>query len=211
MILTNLIDKLRAVLVVLIVGLGVPSLVLGQESPFSVLKQTFEDGSIFKAEFHHQTIDSYTQDTVASSGRIWVGNQEYKVHADNKSVVVDGETSMVYDEDRNRVIISKYAPEDDDFAPSRILNGVDSTFSVEKQQERQDEIYILLTSDDPFAIYKKVELFLSKDRTPQKIIAVDPSDNVITTTFSEGEFIKPEEGMFGLSYPEGAEKVDMRN
>lgn len=211
MIWKNLSDNLKIVFIVIIVGLGLPALALGQQSYFSDLKKTFEEGSIFKADFHHQTVDSYTQDTVASSGRIWVGGQEYRVEADNKSVVVDGETSMVYDEDRNRVIISKYEPEDDDFAPSRILNGVDSTFTVQTQEKRDNDIYILLSSEDPFAIYKKVEIFLSKSLVPQKIEAVDPADNIITTTFSDGSFTEPEEDMFKLSYPESAEKVDMRN
>ncbi|PAU95307.1 hypothetical protein CK503_03690 [Aliifodinibius salipaludis] len=211
MIWKNLSDNLKIVFIVIVVGLGLPALALGQQSYFSELKQTFEEGSIFKADFHHQTVDSYTQDTVASNGRIWVGGQQYRVEADNKSVVVDGETSMVYDEDRNRVIISKYEPEDDDFAPSRILNGVDSTFTVQTQEKRDDEIYILLSSEDPFAIYKKVEIFLSKSLVPKKIEALDPADNVITTTFSDGEFMEPEEDMFKLSYPESAEKVDMRN
>jgi outer membrane lipoprotein-sorting protein len=211
MIWKNLNDKVTVVLITIIIGLGLPSLALGQQSYFSDLKDTFEDGSIFKADFYHQTVDSYTQDTVASDGRIWVGGQKYRVEADNKSVVVDGETSMVYDENRNRVIISNYEPEDDDFAPSRILNGVDSTFTVQTQEKRDGEIYILLSSDDPFAIYKKVEIFLSNGLVPKKIEAVDPADNVITTTFSDGEFMEPEEGMFILSYPESAEKVDMRN
>lgn len=211
MIWKNLNDKVIVVLIGIIVGLGLPSLALGQQSYFSDLKQTFEDGSIFKADFYHQTVDSYTQDTVGSDGRIWVGGQKYRVEADNKSVVVDGETSMVYDENRNRVIISNYEPEDDDFAPSRILNGVDSTFTVQTQEKRDNEIYILLSSDDPFAIYQEVEIFLSKSLVPKKIKAVDPADNVITTTFSDGIFMKPEEGMFTLSYPESAEKVDMRN
>jgi outer membrane lipoprotein-sorting protein len=211
MIWKNLTDKLQVVLIIIVVGLGLPSWALGQQSYFSDLKKTFEDGSIFKADFYHQTVDSYTQDTVASDGRIWVGGQKYRVEADNKSVVVDGETSMVYDEDRNRVIISDYEPEDDDFAPSRILNGVDSTFTVQTQEKRKDDIYILLSSDDPFAIYQEVEIFLSKTLVPKKIVAVDPAENVITTTFSNGRFMEPEEGMFILGYPESAEKVDMRN
>lgn len=211
MIWKNLNDSLSVFLIVLVIGLGLPSLALGQQTYFSDLKQTFEEGSIFKAEFNHQTVDSYTQDTVASSGRIWVGAQKYRVEADNKSVVVDGQTSKVYDEDRNRVIISKYEPEDDDFAPSRILNGVDSTFTVQTQEKRQGEIYILLSSDDPFAIYQKVEIYLSNSLVPKKIEAVDPADNVITTTFTDGEFMEPEKAMFKLSYPESAEIVDMRN
>lgn len=182
-----------------------------QEDPFARLKQKFEQGEIFNADFHHQSIDSYTQDTAASRGRIWVGETRYKVQTDHQSVVVNGETSRVYDNNRNRVIISKYAPEEDDFAPSRILNGVDSTFTVQNQDRRSNQIYIHLSSDDSFAIYKKVEIYLSTNLIPQKIRAVDPVDNVITTSFDQGQFINPKEGMFELNYPDSAEVVDMRN
>lgn len=182
-----------------------------QENPFAKLKNKFEQGEVFSAEFHHQSIDSYTEDTVASGGRIWVGEQQYKVRGDHQTVVVNGETSMVYDDNRNRVIISKYEPSEDDFAPSRILNGIDSTFTVEVQEERENKYYIRLTSDDPFAIYKKVEIYLTKGLVPQKIRAVDPVDNIITTSFNRGQFIDAQEGIFMLDYPSGAEVVDMRN
>lgn len=207
----NLTDKfLRLLLITLFCWVLSPAL-YAQENPFSQLKQKFEQGAIFYADFHHQSIDSYTEDTVASSGKIWVGERRYKVRADDQSVVVDGETSMVYDENRNRVIISKYEPEEDDFAPSRILNGVDSTFTVKAEEQQDNQIYIRLTSDDSFAIYKEVEIYLSNALVPQKIRAVDPVDNVITTTFQQGEFITSEENMFLLDYPSGAEVVDMRN
>lgn len=207
----NLTDKLLRFLLVILLCWGLSPALYAQENPFSQLKQKFEQGAIFYADFHHQSIDSYTEDTVASSGKIWVGERRYKVRADDQSVVVDGETSMVYDENRNRVIISKYEPEEDDFAPSRILNGVDSTFTVKTEEHQDDQIYIQLTSDDSFAIYKEVEIYLSNALVPQKIRAVDPVDNIITTTFSKGEFITSGENMFLLDYPSGAEVVDMRN
>jgi outer membrane lipoprotein-sorting protein len=207
----NLSDKLLRFLFLAVFCWGLTPSLYGQGNFFSQLKEKFEQGAIFNADFHHQSIDSYTQDTVASSGKIWVGERRYKVRADNQSVVVDGQTSMVYDENRNRVIISKYEPEEDDFAPSRILNGVDSTFTVKTEEQRDDQIYIRLTSDDSFAIYKDVEIYLSNALVPQKIRAVDPVDNVITTTFRKGEFITSRENMFLLDYPSGAEVVDMRN
>ncbi|MDZ7680892.1 MAG: outer membrane lipoprotein carrier protein LolA [Fodinibius sp.] len=211
MIWTNTIDNFiyTMVLALLFCGLALPS--VAQQTPFAELKQKFEQGAIFNADFRHQSVDSYTQDTSASSGRIWVGERKYKVRAKNQLVVVDGQTSMVYDDNRNRVILSKYVPEEDDFAPSRILNGVDSTFTVEQQKEQGSQIYIRLSSDDPFAIYKKVEIYLSKALVPQKIRAVDPVDNVITTSFSNGQFIESKDSMFSLKYPDSAEIVDMRN
>lgn len=207
----SLIDKLVRFLIVTVFCWGLTTFGYAQDNPFSQLKQKFEQGAIFNADFQHQSIDSYTQDTVASSGKIWVGEQRYKVRADNQSVVVDGETSMVYDENRNRVIISKYEPEEDDFAPSRILNGIDSTYTVKAEEQRDDQIYIRLTSDDSFAIYKEVEIYLSGDLIPRKIRAVDPVDNIITTTFRGGEFLAVRENVFELDYPSGTEVVDMRN
>ena len=208
---TNLRDKLLRLFFVIFLYSSFAISAHAQENPFARLKQKFEQGEIFNADFHHQSVDSYTQDTVASRGQIWVGESKYKVQTDHQTVVVDDETSKVYDNNRNRVIISKYEPEEDDFAPSRILNGVDSTFTVQAEEQRNNQIYIHLSSDDPFAIYKKVEIYLSMNLIPQKIRAVDPVDNVITTTFNKGQFIDPKEGMFVLDYPAGAEVVDMRN
>lgn len=209
--LKNLSDKVVRYLFLAVFCFGLTISLFAQEKPFDTLKQKFEQGDIFYADFHHQSIDSYTEDTVASSGKIWVGERRYKVEADDQIVVVDGETSTVYDEGRNRVIISKYEPEEDDFAPSRILNGVDSTFTVANEEQRDGQFYIRLTSDDSFAIYKEVEIYLSKALVPQKIRAVDPVDNEITTTFQQGRFIDSGGGMFQLDYPDSAEIIDMRN
>jgi len=207
----NLKDKIFRFVLLLIFCTGLTLKGYSQDHPFDKLKQKFEQGAIFNADFHHQSVDSYTQDTVSSRGQIWVGERQYKVRAQRQSVVVNGKTSMVYDENRNRVIISKYVPEEDDFAPSRILNGIDSTYSVQSQEKQKDHIYIALASEDPFAMYKKVEIYLSPSLVPQKIRAVDPVDNVITTAFDNGRFVTRQKNMFLLDYPSGAEIVDMRN
>lgn len=178
---------------------------------FEQLRQRFEEGEIFMASFTHSYVDSFTGDSTSDSGRIWVGRQRYKVQTGNETVVVDGETSRVYDRNRNRVIISRYEPEDDDFAPSRILNGVDSTFTVQTQERRGDREYILLTSGDPFAMYRQVEIWLTPALIPQRIRAVDPADNVITTDFSDGSFARPDSSLFRVVYPGDAEVIDMRN
>lgn len=211
MILTSLNDKFIYSLLAVFLFLGISQNALAQDESFAKLKAKFEEGQIFQAGFLHESIDSYTQDTVARTGDIWVGENQYKVLAPNQTVVVDGKTSKVYDENRNRVIISKYEPSEDDFAPSRILNGIDSTFTVETQEQRDNEIYIRLASDDPFAIYKKVEIYLNRALIPQKIRAVDPVDNIITTTFRNGRFVKSTDQLFTIDYPDDAEVVDMRN
>lgn len=211
MIWKNLTDNILRFLLAAYFLCGISLTLQAQESPFGKLKEKFEQNRVFTAGFHHESIDSYTNDTVGSSGKIWVGQRRYKIRGNNQSVVVNGKTSIVYDDRRNRVIISKYEPAEDDFAPSRILNGIDSTFTVEVEEQRDNQFYIRLVSDDPFAIYKKVEIFLSNELVPKKIRAVDPVDNIITTRFRNGKFIKTREDLFLLDYPNGAEVVDMRN
>lgn len=208
---TSLSDKLVQFLITALLLGGVPVMAGAQDAPFEQLKMKFEDGKIFSADFHHQSVDSYTQDTVSNNGLIWVGNQDYKVRTDNQTVVVDGKISTVFDRNRNRVIISKYEPSEDDFAPSRILNGIDSTFTVTEEMKQGNQFYIQLTSEDPFAIYKKVEIVLSEALIPQQIRAVDPVDNIITTEFINGTFLPPKEELFELDYPDSVELIDMRD
>lgn len=184
---------------------------LAQQTAFDKLKQRFETGEIFHAEFSHEYVDSYTQDSTSDKGTIWVGENKYKVRTQHQSVVVDGETSMVFDDNRNRVIMSRYEPTEDDFAPSRILNGADSTYAIESQEQQDNMTLITLVSDDPFAVFQKVEITLNADLIPLRIFAKDQADNLITTSFKEGRFVAAEQGMFHLDYPDGAEIVDMRN
>lgn len=190
-------------------GTGGQQNVRAQEA-FERLKERFEEGQVFVARFTHSYRDSFTGDSSSDSGRIWVARGSYKVQTDNETVVVDGKTSRVYDRNRNRVIISEYSPEEDDFAPSRILQGVDSTFAVKQEERRGDSVYIRLASEDPFALYRQVEIWLSNSLTPQRIRAVDPADNVIATSFSGGAFVEPQPDTFRLEYPDSTEVIDMR-
>ena len=208
--LMNTTDRiLQSLFVIAVILIAIP--VHAQENAFDRLKSSFEEGKIFTADFTHRYVDSYTGDSVASSGKIWVGRNKYKVEAENQLVVVDGKTSRVYDESRNRVIVSTYEPEEDDFAPSRILNGADSTYTIEDQQQEDGNIIIKLASDDPFSVFREVKVTLDNQLVPLRIFALDQADNEITTAFQNGSFIDPESGMFELTHPEGAEIVDMRN
>lgn len=213
MILMNMTDKfIHITLVVILLAVGsVPVTVTAQQTPFEELTQKIENGAVFHADFTHHYEDSYTGNTSTKSGKIWIGNDEYKIDSPGQRLAVDGEISRVYDRERNRLIISTYVPEEDDFAPSRFLNGVDSAYTVVEQQQRDDHYFIKLNSDDPFAMFQQVEITLNEQGIPQKIFVRDTADNMITTTFSDGTFIQPAADIFRLSYPENAEIIDMRD
>lgn len=207
----NLTDKGAIVLLVtILLGMGTAP-TFAQQTPFDRLINKFRAGDVFHAVFQHQYVDSYTGDTVATNGTIWVGENEYKVQNDRQTVVVDGETSRVYDKSRNRVIISKYEPKEDDFAPSRFLNGTDTTYTIQKQKQTAGQTLIVLSSDDPFSIFQRVEITLGEALVPRKIFARDQADNLITTVFKSGSFMTPQDELFVLNYPTDAEIIDMRN
>lgn len=181
------------------------------QTPFEQLKQKFESGQIFKADFTHRYEDSYTQEVAENSGKIWVGKEQYKVDSPTQLIAVNGEISKVYDSKRNRIIVSTYEPEEDDFAPSRILNGIDSTYTIDQQEKQGNRHIITLSSDDPFALFQMVRITLNDALIPLEIFVKDPADNLITTTFSGGSFMDGPKNLFEINYPANAEIIDMRN
>lgn len=183
---------------------------LSAPTPFQQLKAKFENGSVLQADFTQRTVDSYTGNKSRRSGELWVAKNAYKVVSGKQKITVNGSTSTVYDLSKDRVIISDYSPEDDDFAPSRFLNGVDSTYSIVKQGKTGGHYFIELHSDDPFSVFKKVMITLGKHSVPIKLKVVDTADNQITTTFSNGRFISRKPDIFHLTYPDSVQLIDMR-
>ncbi|MFP8489626.1 LolA family protein [Gracilimonas sp. Q87] len=199
--------KIVTLVIVLILISG--SNLFAQTPNFDLLKERFESGEVFAADFDHTYTDSYTGESTSSEGKIWIDQIRYKLVADGQTIVVDGETSRVYDEDRNRVIIDNYYAEEDDFAPSRMLSGIDSTYTVSERKQGSRTL-VTLNSTDDFSVFTEVEILLNADLRPLRIIAIDISDNEIVTNFSNGRFYAPESNLFQLEYPEDAEVVDMR-
>lgn len=183
-----------------------------KKPPFEVLKQRFESGKVLHAQFRYQFKDSFTNQTSTNTGILWISREQYKIKSSPQTILVDGETSKVYDANRNRVIISKYVEEEDDFAPSRILNGIDSTYTVAAQKRVNDSRYLIkLVSEDPFSLYKSITIKLNAKHVPVEIRAVDRANNVITTTFINPSFIENQSDLFTITYPDDAKIVDLRN
>ncbi|HLR76614.1 MAG TPA: outer membrane lipoprotein carrier protein LolA [Balneolaceae bacterium] len=181
-----------------------------QQEPFNVLKQHFENGDVLHAEFKYEYKDTFTHQTSTNTGTLWISRKQYKVVNPPKTIFVDGKTSKVYDGDRNRLIISKYVKEEDDFAPSRFLNGIDSTYTLVEQKLSGNEYVIKLESQDSFSLYKSITIKLNKQYVPGQIKAVDQSNNIITTTFIDASFIKNKRNFFYITYPDDAKVIDLR-
>jgi|SRR6056297_2913758 len=188
-----------------------PAVISAQNTPvFDNLKQKFEQGMIFRADFSHRYEDSFTGETQQNDGKIWIGKDQYKIEGNNQVMVVDGDISRVYDASKNRVIVSDYVEEEDDFAPSRMLQGVDESYSISETAGSGNSTQITLESDDPFSVFKVVTIRIDQEGRPAEIQAVDQAENQLTTRFQGGEFVEPDNNLFELNEPESAEQIDLR-
>ncbi len=183
---------------------------IAQSLVFEELKTRFQEGVVFKADFRHTYTDAYTNENSTSDGVIWIDQNGYKLESDDKVIVVDGELSQVYEAFRNRLIISEYDPEEDDFAPSRMLSGLDDTYTASEEKLSSGNTLITLITQDDFATFLTVEIEVNAQLEPLKITAYDFADNVIVTTFENGKFENRTEETFALNVPDDAEIVDMR-
>lgn len=180
-----------------------------QES-FEELKNRFQQGQVLQAEMKHVFVDAYTDETVRTTGDIWIGENKYKIQVEDQTVVVDGDISRVYNKNQNKVIISEYIPEDDDFAPSRFLAGDEHTYDIQEEKSDLANIELTLNSTDPFDVFTTVEIHLTEGLIPVKITAIDQTDNRFTTDFSEAQFITPTEDTFSFPHPDNADLIDLR-
>lgn len=177
---------------------------------FDRVKQLFEEGKVFTAQFSHEYNDSFTGESQRTDGQIWIGKNRYKIEGDLQQVVVDGDFSTVYDGSKNRVIISDYVEEEDDFAPSRMLQGVQDDFTAREELLSSGETKITLTSTDVFSVFFEVFIYVSADGIPLRIEAIDQADNELLTGFENGRFIDETEDLFEVKVPENAELIDLR-
>lgn len=183
---------------------------IAQSPIFEELKTRFQEGVVFKADFQHTYTDAYTSETSTSDGMIWIDQNGYKLESDDKIIVVDGELSQVFEAFRNRLIVSEYDSEEDDFAPSRMLSGLDDTYTASQEKLTDGNTLITLVTQDDFATFLTVEIEVNAELEPQEITAYDFADNVIVTTFQNGSFEIRTDNIFKLDVPEDAEIVDMR-
>lgn len=177
---------------------------------FDSLKVAFEEGRIFNALFSHEYNDSFTGEQQYSEGEIWIGRDRYKIEGSNQQMLVDGDISTVFDGTKNRVIISEYVEEEDDFAPSRMLQGADSSFSVTEETIPGRGTRVYLQSEDIFSVFREVLIFIDESGNPVRIEAIDQAENQLITRFEQGDFRELREDMFQLEVPVDAEVIDLR-
>ena len=183
---------------------------LAQENYLSLIQDKIRNGEILSAQFNHEFTDAYTQEISQNEGSIWIGWQQYRIETAGQIIVVDGTLSKVLDRSRNRVIISEYDSELDDFAPSKIIGGLGNTYQVVDTKKRLNFQEYNLQSSDAFSTFEQMNIRIDSELKPSSLTALDMGVNRMQTSFSEVEYIPVSVNLFELIIPEDAEIVDMR-
>lgn len=198
-------------IVITLIILGTASLHLSAQSPtLEKLKQKFESGLVFTSDFDRSETVEYTGETNYNSGVIWISNDAYKVEMDLRSVVVDGETTQTYEEDRNRLIISTFDPAASEFAPSRLLEGSEEFYEA-TEREVSEGTEITLEVLDDFSELVNIVIVLDFELRPVRIRTRDFSDNISEIEFNTGRFVDRSDDIFLISVPDDAEIIDLRD
>lgn len=203
----NLILKFLLIFTLLITGEVRNSVHLLDE-----LGEKIRAGYVFEADMEHEFTDAFTQETMVNNGRIWIGENRYKVVTADQEITVQGNVSTVFNRAQNKVIISTYFPEEDDFAPSRFLGNIADTFVISEFSAPHAGIATLsLQSKDVFEMISKARIQIREaDLIPVSIYAEDQTDNVFLTQFNNGRFIPNHDSIFALDWPANATVIDLR-
>ncbi len=183
---------------------------LAQINYLNLIQDKLRSGTILSAQFNHEFIDAYTQETSRNEGNIWIGWQQYRIETAGKIIVVNGELSKVLDRGRHRVIISDYDPELDDFAPSKIIGGLGNTYQVVDTKSWRNTQEFNLQSSEPFSTFEQMSIRIDSDFKPIDLSALDMVANRMQTSFSEVKYLPSSSNLFELIIPEGAEIIDIR-
>ncbi len=203
------ITSLMGVLTVLFLITG-SSLYSEKPTELDQVRDRFADGKVLHAGMIHEFTDSYTGEVELTEGEIWISKAQYKVRADEQVVVVDGLLSRVYNAQQNKLVISEYEPEEDDFAPSRFFSETDEIYQVAEVVRDEQTTSFILHSEDPFELFREVTIVLDRNLVPLEITAVDQMSNRIKTTFTDAGYMEEVGGVFELVYPDDAEIIDLR-
>ena len=171
------------------------------------LRARFDQGELFHSQLN-PVLDEVREHAM---GEIWIDKLRYKLEMPTGLVIVDGETSHVFNSEKNQVIISPYNPEEDDYAPSRFLYGSLEEYKISNGPNVGGNAVVRLTSEDAFALFSDIEIEISEQGEPLRITATDQSGNVIISKFSFGKFQPNDNTLFLLNYPKSAEIIDLRN
>ncbi len=190
----------------------------------TALQGRFSARALFEADFHHRFEDDFTGETQTYRGQILITQNSYLVLGDQRRMLVDSLYSYVYEEDRNRLIISDYVEEDDEFAPSRVFKGMDETYRISEsaqgapgdatgtegaKEPNSSIVSIEFVTNDPFAIYPTATLRL-RNGVPVALNAEDSAQNRIFIRFDAGRFREGTIHLGMLDVPPDAEIIDLR-
>jgi hypothetical protein len=201
-------------LIILIVFITAPVFgfqAIKPKSGLDNLKLKLKSGQVFQATITHSYIDTFTNDTLFTIGKIWIYNDGYRLESENRIITVNDSVSKVYNSIKEQLIISPYSAIEDDFAPSRFIQASETDFNIkEKSDKAKKQWFVQLRSKDDFSLFNTIELTLDEWFGPVAVNANDQNGNVNTTLFTNAIWQDYDKKIQEIDYPESTEIIDLR-
>lgn len=113
--------------------------VFGQSETLDALKARLSaQNEVLRLSFRTLYVDSFTGDYSELSGTAWIAEKQYKIETGDRLLWVKDSVSTLWDPSQNRVVVSDYVPEEDDFAPARFFEADPATVTVRELPARSD-------------------------------------------------------------------------
>lgn len=109
----------------------IASPVFAQSETLDALKTRLSSQTeVLRLSFRTLYVDSFTGDYSELSGTAWITENQYKIETGDRLLWVKDSVSTLWDPSQNRVVISDYVPEEDDFAPARFFEADPAAVTV---------------------------------------------------------------------------------
>lgn len=179
-----------------------------QTGVLAEFQRKLQDGQILRTSLEISEKSAETRQTTVHTAELWLAADGYRLETGDRTYLVKGNESRVFEKTENRLIISEYVQEDDDFAPARYLSGIPEGYKAQEKKSGASVSVVFKTTDKALT-FKDVTTVFSAAGLPAKLHANDAWGGSITIQFKNAAFSSAGDWS-QLKTPETAEIIDLR-
>jgi hypothetical protein len=171
-------------------------------------QENLRNGQVFESVLSISEKSAETRQTVSYEARLFLAADGYRLEAEGRVYVVSGNESRVFEKTENRLIISEYLEDEDDFAPARYLGGVPDGYTANEQKSKNGATVSFKTSNEALR-FKEVQVIFDLAGLPKKLEAKDHWGGQVSISFKNASFSRQTSWKI-IEVPANSERIDLR-
>jgi outer membrane lipoprotein carrier protein len=180
------------------------------------LKATYREDRAIRADFSQQLTAPDGEALPGVDGTVILLGDHYRVETDAQTFVADGETTWIYNQRENQVLVNDFIEDPTTFSLSRFLFEFDRHYEILASSPkyldgvRHQEMTLRPLAEDTF--FREVTLWVrDKDSVITRLVVLDVNEARLDFRLEHLAFDPPLDGdTFAFVAPDGAEVIDLR-